>query len=317
MLNSMHTAWQHRVTAAGLEPYRIGCSLFRIGTGLTILYQYLMTYYHRHFLYGPDGVVPFVDFVRYLRQNGSLSLYALGSSPVLFELVFHLGIVVTTLWVLGWHTRVTTLLTWIFIWSLHQRNPTLWDGGDNLIQIVLIYMCFANLGATCAVDAARRRPRRSRGAGTQQTLALLHNTAVLAAAIQLCLVYATAGLYKVQGALWQNGTALYYILRVGEFAWTGYGALIIQHSILITVSTYGAVAFQISFPFLFFMHRSTRRLALVVGIGFHLSIGLVMGLMTFAAFLISVELMFIPDGDYRAAWHALSACGRRMREWWR
>src|SRR5947209_1610924 len=118
--------------------------------------------------------------------------------------------------------------------------------------------------------------------------------------------------------------ALLCILRVGEFAWTGWAVAIIQHSILITILTYGTVAFQVSFPFLFFMHRATRRLALVVGISFHLGIGLVMGLMTFAAFLISIELMLITDGDYHVAmstcrhlWCALVALGGRVRRWLR
>lgn len=324
MIAHFRTIWRHALAAASQEQYRIGASLFRIGAGLTILYQYLITYYYRHVLYGPDGIVPYDWFVQQLHQSGSFSLYALDASPLVFEAIFHLGIVITILWVLGWHTRMMTALTWVFLWSLHQRNPTLWDGGDNLVQIVLIYTFFANLGAACSMDAATRRSQRRPDAAAQQALALLHNAAVLAAAIQLCLVYGSAGLYKVQGELWRNGTALYYILRVGEFAWTGWGAIIIQHSILITILTYGTVVFQVSFPFLFFRHRATRRLALVVGISFHLGIGLVMGLMSFAAFLISIELMLIPDGDYHVAmsacrqlWRALVARGERVRRWLR
>jgi hypothetical protein len=312
MIAHFATIWRHDLTIANHEQYRIGTSLFRIVAGLTILYQYLIAYYHRHFLFSPDGIMPYDWFEQQLRQSGSFSLYALDTSPLGFESVFHLGIVITALWVLGWHTRVMTLLTWVFLWSLHERNPTLWDGGDNLVQIMLIYTFFADLGATWSLDAISMRRRRPLGDAAQQALALLHHAAVLAVAIQLCLVYGTAGLYKVQGELWQNGTALYYILRAGEFAWTGYGTMIIQQSVLITVLTYATVAFQVSFPFLFFLHRTTRRLALVSGIGFHLGIGLVMGLTTFAAFLISIELVLIPDADYRTAmdacqhlWHGL------------
>jgi antimicrobial peptide system SdpB family protein len=324
MIAYFRAAWWRRLAAASHEHYRIGASLFRICAGLTILYQYLITYYQRHFLYGPDGIVPYDWFKHQLSQTGSFSIYALDDSLVVFETIFHLGIVITILWVLGWHTRVMTFLTWVFLWSLHQRNPVLWDGGDNLVQIVLIYAFFANLGATCSIDAAMRRPQRCADTTAQQMLALFHNAAVLAMAMQLCLVYGTAGLYKVQGELWQNGTALYYILRVGEFAWTGYGAKITQQSTLITMLTYSTVAFQVSFPFLFFMHRITRRLALVLGIGFHLGIGLVMGLMSFATFLISIELMFISDRDYhtiigvyRHLWHVFATCWEWMRRWLR
>jgi hypothetical protein len=174
MIVHFRIARRRYLAAASQEHCLIGASLFRIGAGLTILYQYLIAYYQRYFLYGPNGVVPYDWFVQQLPQTGSFSLYALDASAVVFEGVFHLGIVITILWVLGWHTRVMTLLTWVFLWSLHQRNPTLWDGGDNLIQIVLLYAVFANLGAVCSIDAAKRRPQCPRSAAAQQALAMLH-----------------------------------------------------------------------------------------------------------------------------------------------
>jgi antimicrobial peptide system SdpB family protein len=226
-----------------------------------------------------------------------------------FEALFHLSILITLLWVLGWHTRLITLLTWVCLWSLHARNPTLWDGGDNLARIMLLYTCGARLGACWSCDAARRRTVQD---GGRPALALLHNTALLACALQLCLVYGTAGLSKAAGELWQNGTALYYILRVEEFAWSGYGAAICRDSILVTLLTYGTLAFQLSFPFLFFAHPLTRQLVLAVGMLFHLGIGLILGLTTFAAFMISIELLFVSDRDYLALVHA---CGR-LRAYW-
>jgi hypothetical protein len=307
MAANIATIWHRALAAAGREHHRIGASLFRVGAGLTILFQYLITYYDRRFLYGPDGVIAHAHFVQYLRETGAFSLYALDPSPLVFEALFHLGIAVTALWVLGWHTRAMTFLTWIFLWSLHQRNPALWDGGDNLVQIVLIYALFADLGAVCSADAALADRRGGRGGPVRWIRALLHNAALLAIALQLCLVYSTAGLYKVQGELWQNGTALYYILRSGDFAWTGFGRLICEHTLVGALLTYGTVVFQLSFPFLFCAHRATRRLTLVAGILFHLGVGLTMGLTSFSALLVSVELLFVPDRDYR---RALRACRR-------
>lgn len=310
MIAILLTRWRRALAASAHEHHRIGAGLFRIGVGLTILFQYLTTYRDRHFLYGPDGVVSYAHFAQSLGQSGAFSLYALGPSPLAFEVLFHLGIAVTALWVLGWHTRTMTLLTWLWLWSLHQRNPALWDGGDNLVQIVLIYALFANLGGACALDAALERARPDGRARAGRTGALLHNAALLAIAVQLCLVYGSAGLYKVQGELWQNGTAIYYILRVGDFAWTGYGQMLREHILLGTLLTYGTVAFQVLFPSLFFMSRSTRRLALVLGVGFHLGIGLAMGLISFSAFLISIELLFVSDRGYRSA---LRVCRRGWR----
>jgi len=300
MIAAIARAWQQLSAVAGQERFRIGPILFRLGAGLTILTQYLTTYYQRHLLYGPDGVVPYAWFLQHVYQHGSFSLYALDQSALVFEVIFHLSIGVTILWVIGWQTRLMTLLTWIALWSLHERNPALWDGGDNLIQIVLIYALFADLGRMYALDAGAGWRGAAAGPALRRVRELLHMAAVLAVGLQLCLVYGTAGLAKVPGALWQNGTALYYIVRAGEFAWAGYGAPLLQHGGLVTLLTYGTLAFQLSFPFLFWLHPTTRRLALLGGICFHLGVGAVLGLTTFAAFLISIELMLIPDRDYAA-----------------
>lgn len=44
---------------------------------------------------------------------------------------------------------------------------------------------------------------------------MVHNAAMLTIAAQVCLIYATAGWYKVQGSRWQEGSALHYALNDG------------------------------------------------------------------------------------------------------
>ncbi|GEM_PF-231363 len=299
-MNVLQT-WQRWTETFGQERHLIGASFFRIGAGLTLLYQYLINYHQRHYLYGPNAVWPYDRFLEKLREAGSFSLYAFSNHPMVFEAIFHLGILVTALWVLGWRTRIMTPLTYIFLWSLHERNPTLWDGGDNVLQIVMVYAIFANLGAHFSLDAERRREMTHRRPNTwQQIAAMCHNGAMLAFALQLCIVYATAGLYKVQGEMWQSGTALYYVMRVDEFTWPGYSERVYLNVPLIVASSYATVAFQVSFPFLFFLNRWTRRLALLAAFGFHLGIALFMGLITFSAIMISIELALVSDDEYRS-----------------
>lgn len=308
--------WQNVMDTFSRERHLIGASLFRIVAGLTIiLYQYLINYHHRHYLYGPNAVWPYDKFIEKLSETGSFSLYALSNHPLIFEALFHVGILVTALWVLGWHTRLMTLLTYVFLWSLHERNPTLWDGGDNVLQIVMVYAIFANLGAYFSFDADRVRGfLRSKSETWRQALAMCHNAAIFAFALQICIVYATAGLYKVQGEMWQSGTALYYIMRVDEFTWPGYSERVYLNVPLVVALSYMTVAFQVGFPFFFFLNRWTRRLAILAGFSFHLGIALFMGLVTFSAIMISVELALISDEEYRAIGGWFSRLGRVLRE---
>ncbi|WP_437989715.1 HTTM domain-containing protein [Sorangium sp. So ce145] len=308
MLSKLNARWHRIVELASRERCLIGASLFRIVAGLTILHLYLANYFQRHYLYGPEGVWPFARSLEEAHRTGAFSIYLLSRSPLYFEVVFHLALLFTALWVIGFRTRLMSLLTYVGLWSLHQRNPVLLDGGDNLVRLALLYGIFAELGAYFSLDADRLRAQRERGGELQRIKGMLHNAAILACAVQVCLVYGVAGLYKVQGELWQNGTALYYITRVGEFTWPGHSDSLSRSVAVVTALTYATVGFQLSFPFLFALNRHTRRLSLAAAFLFHAGIAVMMGLGTFAVFMISVELALIADAEYRS----IGAFARRL-----
>jgi hypothetical protein len=292
---SLYERWSRFVDGASQHRCLIGASVFRIVAGFTILYQYLINYGQRRFLFGPDGVLPYQGFLAEMAATGNVSLYALGDSLAVFELLYHAGIVICFAWTIGiksrWLTPVSCML-WI---SLQSRFSYLWDGGDNLMAILLVYACFADLGAHLSLDSGRHR-RAARQAGA---LGLLHNAAMLAIGLQVCLVYGVAGLTKVQGETWQNGTALYYAMRAPEYRWPGVSELVFENAALVVVFSYATVAFQIAFPFLIFMNRRTRAVAVSIGICFHVAIGWVMGLVTFALFMIAADLSLVGDEEYR------------------
>lgn len=312
----MKNLW-NRLLATSLHPRcLIGASLLRVLAGCVILYQYVINYAQRHYLFGPDGVFGFSDFLAQQSSSGQFSLYHLSAAPIWFELIYHLSIVVAMAWVLGFRTRWLSPLNYLLWMSMHNRFPQLWDGGDNLMAIVLIYAMFAEVGAHLSLDAARRlaqgKPNAPSGAW-----AIVHNAALLAIAFQVCLVYGVAGLAKVRGEVWQNGTALYYALRSPDYTLPGVSRLIYENGVLLTLLAYATVAFQVAFPFLVFAHRHSRTLAVLIGISFHLAIGSVMGLVTFALFLIAADLALIGDNEYRALGAALgrlrSRVERRLR----
>lgn len=280
--------------------FTIGASLTRVGLGLVTLSYYLIHYGDRHFLFGPDGVWPWSNFHETLRESGSFSLYALSRADLWFELLFHAGIVVSLLVVVGFRTRAAVVVHYVLTWSIYQRNPTLLDGGDNLLYLVVLYLVAVDCGAHFSIDAARRR-RRGVDDGLRglryRVGSLLHHAGVAAIAVQVCVLYLTSGLYKVQGQKWQDGTALYYILRVPEFTWPGWSERVYMNAFLVTVLTYATVLFQLSFPFLL-LNRYTRLAAVAGGLFFHVGIALFMGLAAFSATMISVELLLLSDQDY-------------------
>ena len=295
-------AWSRLLAHAGRPHFLTGASVFRLVAGTAFLYQLLVVYAQRRYLFGPDGIYPYDMFLQQL-EGGSFSLYSLTRSLIGFEVLYHATIALAVAWLVGWRTRVVTPLLWVAIWSLRERNSFLWDGGDNVMQLALIYACFIDVSGRFSFDAVRRAESGARP--MSPLVAMAHNAGVLACAIQICLVYGVAGLLKVQGESWQNGTALYYALRGGEFTWPGYSEWIFENGALLAFLSYSTVAFQVSFTFLLFLGRRLRVLAVLAGLSFHLGIVTFMSLATFGVFMMAVDLMFVTDAEY-------AALGRRV-----
>lgn len=301
-------AWQHAVEAASIPRCLIGASAFRVLAGMTILYQTLINYAQRQFLFGPQGIYPYAEF---LTRPRGFSIYSLSPDLWYFEFVFHVGLIVAGLWTLGVWTRLMTPLTYVTWFSLHQRNQLLWDGGDNVMQLVLLYACLMQAGTYCSVQTPRpdtRSPTRSAVDG------MLHNAGLVAMVIQICLVYEVAGLAKASGASWRNGTALYYALRASEFYLPGVSDRIYSSDTVIALLCHTTVLFQIGFPFFVFLSQTARRLAVLVAISFHVAIASVMGLVTFAMFMMAVDLALISDVEYRAVGEIIARIGN-WRAW--
>ncbi|MBO0653581.1 hypothetical protein J1792_12540 [Streptomyces triculaminicus] len=133
----------------------IGAALARVVLGGVGLYFYLRDYFDRSFLWGPEGVWPWRNFTA--PENEAFSLYSVAKTDAWFELVFHVGVIVALLFTLGWKTRITTALHYVFLWSLQQRNPLILDGGDNVTAIVLVFFIFIDSSACLSLDARIKR----------------------------------------------------------------------------------------------------------------------------------------------------------------
>lgn len=116
--------------------------------------------------------------------------------------------------------------------------------------------------------------------------------------VQLIILYSVAGLSKVQGDYWLNGTALYYIQNVEWFSTNI--PLIIQafkNPWIVTISSYAAMLYMIGFPFMLF--NRFHLLWAAMGISFHLAIAISMGLIDFSLIMIGLILFTITDNEYR------------------
>ncbi|MBV7698179.1 HTTM domain-containing protein [Streptomyces sp. TRM70350] len=143
---------------------------------------------------------------------------------------------------------------------------------------------------------------------------ILHNGALLVIMAEACLIYATAGWYKIQGSRWQDGTAVYYPLHLDYFSpWPALADLLSASGTMVMLITYGTVIVQVAFPFTL-LHRRVKSVLLAVMITEHAVIAVVLGLPFFSLAMIAADAVFLPTSFLRRLgdW-AARARGRLFR----
>ncbi|MFH0243397.1 HTTM domain-containing protein [Streptomyces sp. HK10] len=123
---------------------------------------------------------------------------------------------------------------------------------------------------------------------------IVHNAVLLIIMAEVCLIYATAGWYKVQGSRWQDGTAVYYPLHLDYFSpWPALAEVLGSSGLMVMLITYGTVIAQVAFPFTLF-NRRVKNVLLAVMMLEHASIAVILGLPFFSLAMIAADAVFLP-----------------------
>jgi hypothetical protein len=139
---------------------------------------------------------------------------------------------------------------------------------------------------------------------------IVHNGALLVIMAEACLIYATAGWYKIQGTRWQDGTAVYYPLHLDYFSpWPALADLLSSSGTMVMLVTYGTVIVQVAFPFTLF-NRRVKNVLLAVMMTEHAVIAVVLGLPFFSLAMITADSVFLPTSFL----HRLGGWAERARE---
>nr|WP_240801407.1 HTTM domain-containing protein [Streptomyces sp. A1136] len=202
------------------------------------------------------------------------------------------------------------------VWSLDARREARGGGGAGgpvlwgVLGAVFVYGTLAGRfgGLWAAVFGALwvtagvwwltgRYAPEGEGRAVLDVLAnLLHNAGMLVIMAEVCLIYATAGWYKIQGSRWQDGTALYYPLGLDYFTpWPGLSAVLAGSGTVVMLLTYGTVVVQVAFPFTLF-NRRIKNVLLGLMMLEHLGIAVVLGLPFFSLAMIAADAVFLPTG---------------------
>jgi hypothetical protein len=230
-------------------------------------------------------------------------------------------LVIIGLFTIGFCTRVTSVLTWLAVLGYIHRTNQILFGMDTMMNILLIYLMIGNSGAALSVDRLIARYRAARasirrcGAIDDRTRAFLADAPPTAGAnfgirliqVHFCFIYMAAGLSKLKGAGWWNGTAFWDVMINPEFTLMKYPwfeefvrALANVKPLYHAITMFGVWftwGLEISFPFL--VWTRLRPIMVWMGVLLHAGIGNLMGLNIFELLMMTMLLAYFPAGVIR------------------
>ncbi|MGD1988948.1 MAG: hypothetical protein PVJ93_05815, partial [Pseudomonadales bacterium] len=189
--------------------------LLRIAVGLLILADLLLRSSDWLTFLGAEGLYG-AELSKSLAEPWRLSLYWLFDDPrwtLGLGVLSALAALTLTLGIRPW---LSTLVSFLLLASLHNRNPLVLQGGDNLLLLLLFWGLFLPWGARLSLAAAVQRPSREDVPGSHSPTHL--SIASKALIFQVLAVYFFSAFLK-NGDAWRvDGTAIYYALSHNQFA---------------------------------------------------------------------------------------------------
>ena len=289
-----HGGYRSLFALAGLDKRSL--AVFRMGLGLVLLVDLLKRARDLAAHYSDVGAVPRQVLLDWRGDDAGWSFHLLSGSTMAQAVLFTVAAGFAVAMLLGYRTQLATVFSWLFLCSLHGRNPAVLHGGDNLLRVLLFWAMFVPLAEVWALDARRRAER-------WQPLAVSVGT--LALGLQLCFLYWFAGWLKWDPAWTRDGIAVYQALSLDQLV-TPWGHFLLRFPRLLTWATWGTLVLEFLGPFLVFIPWRTaffRTLAVGLFVSFHLlGLGLALNLGIFPWVCAIAWTIFLPA----AFWDSLS-----------
>ncbi len=255
--------------------------------------------------YGPHSVVslqtahrlangPRIDVIAILPQTDA-AMYAF------FWVYLVLAICLT----LGFMTRLSLVLVYICLSSVHVRDIYILNSGDSLMRVTGFFLMFAPAGAAFSIDRLWRVWRGKEG----PDIPLKSPWAQRMIQIEMSLVYISTAWWKSLGRLWINGTAVYYSMQLYDFKRFPVPGL--YSPLFMKLAAWGTLVVEFSAGILVWF-RDLRYYVLLAALLLHAGIEYAMVIPLFEWIMVGTFVTFIYPEDLTRAWAYIR---RRVGPW--
>lgn len=185
-------------------------AVFRIVAGILIVVDVCLRFRNFNFFYTDEGVFP-VSLAQSIATDNAVSIFYISGDPTVTFLLFVLHILVGVQLLLGYHTRLASVLAFLFVVSLDLRAPLVTSYADILFRHLLFWGMFLPLGERYSLDAIRANSSRA------ETYTGLAGAFIL---LQIVFMYIVNGSHKIPWREdWLSGLSMTGILHYDSVSW--------------------------------------------------------------------------------------------------
>ena len=278
-------------------------ALLRVALSIILIIDLCMRLTDLTAHYTDAGVLQRFDEVTAITRQFFVSFHLANGSEVFQIILFAINLILAFLLLVGYRTRISTILLFIFTVSLHARNPLILNGGDDILRLFLFWSIFLPLGAVWSVDSAMNT--------TKIPDSKYHfSVASFALIAQVVIVYWATFLFKMHPVWTDDYSAVHYILNAEIFV-SSIGLMLAKNEVVLPLLTVSSLCLELIGPFLIFVPWFNRYWRIFVSSSFilmHLGFALFMALGLFPYISIISWLIFIPA----IFWDKLSGFANRL-----
>jgi hypothetical protein len=280
-------------------------SVIRVLAGVIAFYTVLTFTADLTTLFGPQGLLGLENVSRMQEPAYfSFSYFWLFDDPAQLQIAHWIGLTVLGMFTLGLFTRVTSVLSLIVTLAYFHRGFPLISEMEHVLAFVMFYLCLGPSGEYFSLDRLlqkrRSLPPATVGATLPKKQVVGHWSATVALRliqVHLTIVYFMMVVAQLREDTWWDGTAVWWLAGRQDSSMIDISFL---HSVpyLVNLWTLGFVVFEICFGALAW-NKLLAPLMVVLSVFAWVSVGLITGMLPFAAIMIVAGLAFLPPSSMR------------------
>ena len=264
-------------------------AITRIAFAIVILADLIIRSRFLKDFYTDEGVISLFALKNIYEGNYYTSIHALSGDYYFQLFLFLIAVIFAFLLLIGFFTRIATIVSWALLVSLNLRNPLLLQGGDIIFRCLLFWAIFIPWGQRFSVDSYFNKIKIEKN--------FIFSIPAAIFILQILFMYFFTGLLKTGDPWRKDFTAIYYTLSIEHFSFL-LGPYIYEFPKLMKGLTFSIIWIELLGPFLLLIpYRNSlfRYVLIFLLITFQLGLALTLKIGLFPWMSIASLLILLPS----------------------